>query len=82
VNPAYTSQSCPVCGHTEEANRNGLVFRCKSCEYQDNADRVGSINIGLRSILQRQDAEERAVYQSAYSNDGGSVPVNYKPNDL
>jgi putative transposase len=82
VNPAYTSQSCPVCGHTEEANRNGLVFRCKSCGYQDNADRVGSINIGLRSILQRQDVEERAVYQSAYSNDGGSVPVNYKPDDL
>lgn len=82
VNPAYTSQSCPVCGHTEEANRNGLVFRCKSCEYQDNADRVGSINIGLRSILQRQGVEERAVYQSAYSNNEGKVPINYKPNDL
>jgi putative transposase len=82
VNPAYTSQSCPVCGHTEEANRNGLVFRCKSCNYQDNADRVGSINIGLRSLFQRQGVEERAVYQSAYSNDEGNVPVNYKPNDL
>lgn len=82
VNPAYTSQSCPVCGHTEETNRSGLVFRCKSCGYQDNADRVGSINIGLRSILQRQAVEERAVYQSAYSNNEGNVPVNYKPNDF
>lgn len=71
VNPAYTSQSCPICGHTEETNRKGLIFRCKSCNYQDNADRIGSINIGLRSILQRQAVEERAVYQSAYSNDEG-----------
>jgi IS605 OrfB family transposase len=82
VSPAYTSQSCCVCGHTEETNRKGLIFRCKSCGYQDNADRVGSINIGLRLILQRQGVEERAVYQSAYSNDEGKVPVNYKPNDL
>ncbi|MFR0770056.1 MAG: zinc ribbon domain-containing protein [Dysosmobacter sp.] len=22
VNPRYTSQCCPVCGHTEKANRN------------------------------------------------------------
>lgn len=68
VPPAYTSQSCPVCGHTEEANRRGLRFKCKSCDYQDNADRVGSINIGLRLILQRQAAEERAVNQPAYSS--------------
>jgi len=72
VPPAYTSQSCPVCGHTEEANRKGLRFKCKSCNYQDNADRVGSINIGLRLISQRQAAEKRAVYQPAYSNDEGS----------
>lgn len=61
VSPAHTSQSCPVCGHTEKANRNGLKFRCVSCLWQDNADRVGSINIGLRSLLQRQASGERAV---------------------
>ncbi len=22
VNPRYTSQCCPICGHTEKANRN------------------------------------------------------------
>lgn len=71
VHPAYTSQSCPICGHTEEANRNGLLFRCVSCSFQDNADRIGSINIGLRLTLQRQAVEERAVYQPAYSNDEG-----------
>ena len=82
VSPEYTSQSCPVCGHTEKANRRGLLFRCISCGYEDNADRVGSINIGLRSILQRQAVEGRAVYQPAYSNDEGNEPVNCKPNDL
>ena len=82
VSPSFTSQSCCVCGHTEKSNRNRLEFRCKSCNYQDNADRIGSINIGLRSVLQRQAVEEGAVYQSAYSNDGGNVLVNYKPNDL
>lgn len=69
VSPAYTSQSCPCCGHTEKINRKGLLFKCKSCDYQDNADRVGSINIGLRLISQRQASEERAVYQPAYSSD-------------
>ena len=52
-----------------KANRNGLVFRCKSCDYQDNADRVGGTNVCLRSILQRQAVGERAMYQLAYSDD-------------
>jgi putative transposase len=61
VSPAHTSQSCPICGHTEKANRNGLKFRCRSCDWQDHADRTGSINIGLRSLLQRQAVGERAA---------------------
>tara|TARA_Y100000034_G_scaffold36917_1_gene45392 strand:- start:1134 stop:2279 length:1146 start_codon:yes stop_codon:yes gene_type:complete len=71
VNPAHTSQSCPCCGHTEKANRNGLKFRCKSCGYQDNADRVGGLNISLRSLFQRQAAGRRAMCQLAYSSDEG-----------
>ncbi|NJL70404.1 MAG: IS200/IS605 family element transposase accessory protein TnpB [Candidatus Competibacteraceae bacterium] len=69
VSPAHTSQSCPVCGHTEKANRNGLKFRCVSCLWQDNADRIGATNIALRSLLQRQAVGERAVFQAAYSSD-------------
>ena len=70
VDPRYTSQGCPVCGHTEKANRNGLKFRCKVCGFADNADRVGARNIALRSLLQRQASEERAVCQAAYSSHG------------
>jgi transposase len=71
VKPWNTSRTCPVCGHIEEANRNGLVFRCKSCNYQDNADRVGATNIALRSLFQRQAVGERAVCQPAYSSHEG-----------
>ena len=47
VDPAYTSQTCPVCGHTERANRNKKkhVFCCKNCGYQSNDDRIGAMNL-------------------------------------
>ena len=47
VDPAYTSQCCPVCGHTERANRNKKLhlFRCRNCGYRSNDDRVGAMNI-------------------------------------
>ncbi len=70
VDPKYTSQGCPICGHTEKANRNGLVFRCKVCGFTDNADRVGARNIALRSLLLRQAEGERGVCQSPYSSGG------------
>lgn len=71
VSPRNTSRSCPKCGHVSKSNRNGLEFRCISCNYQDNADRVGGMNVSLRSLLQRQAVEERAMYQLAYSNHEG-----------
>lgn len=47
VNPAYTSQTCPICGHTERANRNKKkhLFCCKNCDYQSNDDRIGAMNL-------------------------------------
>ena len=46
VDPRYTSQRCPVCGHIEKANRNKKthLFSCKSCGYKSNDDRVGAMN--------------------------------------
>ncbi len=38
VPPAYTSQRCHACGHTERGNRKGEKFRCRSCGYADHAD--------------------------------------------
>lgn len=47
VNPAYTSQTCPKCGHTEKSNRDkhNHLFYCKNCSYKSNDDRIGAMNL-------------------------------------
>ena len=46
VNPAYTSQTCPSCGHCEKENRpTQAEFKCRQCGYTNNADVVGAINV-------------------------------------
>jgi len=52
VDPAYTSQTCPSCGHTEAANRNKKkhVFVCKNCHYTSNDDRIGAMNLYAKGI--------------------------------
>ena len=52
VNPAYTSQTCPKCGHIEKANRDkkNHIFKCKNCNYQSNDDRIGAINLWNKGI--------------------------------
>jgi putative transposase len=52
VNPAYTSQTCPKCGHIEKANRDkkNHIFKCKNCTYQSNDDRIGAINLWKKGI--------------------------------
>ncbi|MBT9818520.1 IS200/IS605 family element transposase accessory protein TnpB [Butyricicoccus faecihominis] len=47
VDPRYTSQACPACGHTERANRNKKlhIFKCKCCGYTSNDDRIAAMNL-------------------------------------
>lgn len=47
VNPAYTSQCCPVCGHTEKTNRDKRLhlFCCRNCGYKSNDDRIAAMNL-------------------------------------
>ena len=47
VDPRYTSQCCPCCGHIEKANRNKKMhlFTCKNCGYKSNDDRIGAMNL-------------------------------------
>jgi putative transposase len=49
VNPAFTSQECPSCGHVEKNNRLGTAFRCRSCGRKSHADFVGGLNLLGRS---------------------------------
>lgn len=46
VNPAYTSQTCSVCGHCEKANRTSQAqFLCRSCGFSAHADVNAAVNI-------------------------------------
>ena len=57
VDAHYTSQACPICGHTCKGNRphNGLLFVCQHCRYTLHADLVGARNVALRTLQVRQD---------------------------
>lgn len=63
IDPAYTSQACPRCGHVERANRNKAMhwFKCRACGYQSNDDRVGSMNIRNRGVVSRYIRETRGL---------------------
>ena len=45
VNAAYTSQICPQCGYLHKDNRQGGIFHCLYCGFEDSADYVSSLNI-------------------------------------
>lgn len=46
VNPAYTSQRCNACGHTDRGNRQTQArFACLSCGHTANADLNAALNI-------------------------------------
>ncbi len=57
VDADYTSQACPICGHTCRENRpnHGLLFRCQHCRYTLHADLIGARNVTMRTLLIRQD---------------------------
>ncbi|GGZ89762.1 transposase [Streptomyces spiroverticillatus] len=50
VDPAYTSQRCPRCGHTERANRPTREhFTCRRCGLAGPSDHVAGINVRNRA---------------------------------
>ncbi|MBG6134261.1 IS605 OrfB family transposase [Longispora fulva] len=52
VNPAYTSQQCSTCKHTDRDNRESqAVFRCVACGHTCNADVNAARNIRDRAHL-------------------------------
>lgn len=54
VDPAYTSQRCPMCGYTDRDNRDKKMhlFCCKRCSYRSNDDRIGAMNLCRMGIEQ------------------------------
>jgi|SRR3990172_4461552 len=52
VDPKYTSQTCPVCGCVDKANRpNQSTFSCVSCGYSAPADHNAAVNIAARAVV-------------------------------
>lgn len=50
VDPRYTSQICPRCGHRAASNRSNEKFKCGGCGHAADADLVGSLNILSRAL--------------------------------
>lgn len=50
IDPEYTSQECPACGHTARANRHGKRFKCVECAFQDHSDRKAAVLIGAKGL--------------------------------
>ena len=48
INEAYTSQTCPPCGHLNKVA--GRTYRCRACGYQAHRDDVGAVNIWSRGM--------------------------------
>ena len=59
VDPRYTSQCCPMCGHIEKSNRNKKIhlFTCKNCGYKSNDDRIGAMNLYHMGISYLKEAQ-------------------------
>ena len=52
VDPRYSSQTCPKCGHTHKDNRNKKkhIFCCQNCRYTSNDDRIAAMNLQQKGI--------------------------------
>jgi len=49
VDEAYTSVTCPICGHSSKSNRHHRgLFICGNCGLVANADVIGAMNIAVR----------------------------------
>jgi len=58
VNPAFTSQTCNICGYIDKKNRlTQSKFKCIKCGYEENADLNASKNILDRALSNLRERE-------------------------
>ena len=74
VDAHYTSQACPLCGHTCKANRphKGLLFVCQNCHYTLHADLVGK---EVRGTSIQEHHHANASYPARLDRNGHLVSV-------
>lgn len=51
VNPQNTSRTCPACSTVDKRSRKGESFQCVACNYKQDADVVGALNVLARTLL-------------------------------
>jgi putative transposase len=62
VDPAYTSQRCSACGHTERRNRKSQAeFCCVVCQFASPADYNAAINIERAAVNRPMVSNPRLV---------------------
>ncbi|MGI5228119.1 RNA-guided endonuclease InsQ/TnpB family protein [Actinoallomurus sp. CA-142502] len=83
INPAYTSQTCHVCGHCAADSREGqAVFRCRACGHTDHADVNAAKNIAVgRTVtcLPRPTDPDRPPVRGALQPLGGAMNREPQP---
>lgn len=69
VDPAYTSQECPECGHIDRRNRpKQALFSCVACGHSGNADQVAARNISRRGQVTAPMFAHRIVLDAVESH--------------
>jgi len=64
VDPAYTSQRCSACGHTERRNRKSRgTFCCVVCDHQLPADHNAAINIEWAAVNRPMVSNSRPLHR-------------------
>lgn len=63
IDPYHTSQTCSICGHYQEGQRDGRLFTCKNpdCQQTLHADHNAAVNIA-QSILFVSKKEQCSYY--------------------
>ena len=65
VDAWHTSKFCSHCGAVGKGHdsRNYALFRCQECGVVVNSDRQASLNIAIKSLLERKDILDRKPFQ-------------------
>src|SRR6185312_7645926 len=81
--PELLCGTCPTCGHECAANRpTQAVFHCILCGFQDDADRVGAINVLSRGMQVLRDEGTDTADASAGCAGALSAALAHSPDRL
>jgi len=62
VDPRYTSQTCPECGHISRSNRPTRdTFCCEECGFSGLADHIAARNIAARAVVNQPMVSTKAT---------------------